>query len=265
MALLQNGYRDFSSGVRIFGATASNSAYPYALMSNRWRTSTSRNLTAGTGIATNLAGIPEGYRNQYTWVMPQSPGALGARNQIGGTGNFAAAGAMGVNAEAGLAGTGALSGTGALIISMVAAISGSGTISSASAQAFLQLAAALAGSGNIAGALTAIGHAAAILTGAGDADATATAKGTLAAAITVTGDLLTSANIADAILDDVDGVESGLTVRQALRIIAAAVAGEVSGAETATITFRSAVADDKDRIVATVSSGNRTAITYDLD
>lgn len=224
----------------------------------------------GRGAFTNTvweekSGVPDGYRPPYTWVIPIKPGGLSARNNTVGTGSFVGAIAGGKNGEATLAGTGALSGTGALIISMVAAISGSGTISNAQAQAFLQLAAVLAGEGDLAGALTAIGHAAAILTGVGDADATATAKGTLAAAITVTGDLLTSANIADAILDDVDGVESGLTVRQALRIIAAAVAGEVSGAETATITFRSAVADDKDRIVATVSSGNRTAITYDLD
>lgn len=211
------------------------------------------------------SGVPDGYRPPYTWVIPIKPGGLSARNNTVGTGSFVGAIAGGKNGEATLAGTGALNGTAALIVSLVAAISGSGTISNAQAQAFLQLAAALAGEGDLAGAITAIGHAAAILAGVGDADATATAKGTLAAAITVTGDLLTSANIADAILDDVDGVESGLTVRQALRIIAAAVAGEVSGAETATITFRSAVADDTNRIVATVSSGNRTAITYDLD
>lgn len=261
--ILQNGYRDFSSGVKIYGATVSNSAYPGALH-NRF-TSTARNFTAGEGITSDLAGIPEGYRNQYAWVQPQKAGALASRLQIFGTGAFSGSIAGGKNAEATLTGTGALNGTAALIVSLVAALSGSGTVSSAALLAYLNLAAVLAGEGDAAGTLTAIGHAQALLEGDGDADATATAKGTLAASITVTGDLLTSANIADAILDDVDGVESGLTVRQALRIIAAAVAGEVSGAETATITFRSAVADDKDRIVATVSSGNRTAITYDLD
>lgn len=125
MALLQNGYRDFSSGVRIFGATVSNSAYPYALLSNRWRTSTSRNLTAGEGITTELAGIPDGYRDRASWVMPQKPGALASRNQISGAGAATIAMAGGVNGEATLAGTGALSGIGALIISMVAALTGS--------------------------------------------------------------------------------------------------------------------------------------------
>jgi hypothetical protein len=42
--------------------------------------------------------------------------------------------------------------------------------------------------------------------------------------------------------------------------------GKVSGGGTTTITFANAVADDVDRIVATVdSNGNRTAITYDLE
>ena len=46
---------------------------------------------------------------------------------------------------------------------------------------------------------------------------------------------------------------------------AAANAAKLSGAATTTITIRNAVADSKDRIVATVDSdGNRSAITYDL-
>lgn len=60
-------------------------------------------------------------------------------------------------------------------------------------------------------------------------------------------------------------VETGLTVRETLRLCAAALAGKISGADGSTITIRNAVADDADRIVATVDTdGNRTAITYDL-
>ncbi len=70
---------------------------------------------------------------------------------------------------------------------------------------------------------------------------------------------------ADAHLDRADGIEVGLTPRQAQRLIAAATAGKLSGAATTTNTIRNAVADSKDRIVATVdSSGNRSAITVDL-
>jgi len=60
-------------------------------------------------------------------------------------------------------------------------------------------------------------------------------------------------------------IETGLTLKQSLRLIAAATAGKLSGAATATNTIRNAVADDKNRITATVDAdGNRTAITYDL-
>lgn len=71
--------------------------------------------------------------------------------------------------------------------------------------------------------------------------------------------------IADALLDRVDAVETGLTFRQALRLMAAALAGKLSGAATATVSIRNAVADSKARITATVDSdGNRSSITTDL-
>ena len=61
-------------------------------------------------------------------------------------------------------------------------------------------------------------------------------------------------------------IESGLTASQAMRLIVAALAGKVSGADGSTVTIRNAVADDADRIIATVDAdGNRTAFTYDLD
>lgn len=61
------------------------------------------------------------------------------------------------------------------------------------------------------------------------------------------------------------GIETGLTPRQAMRLIAAATAGKLSGAATVTVTIRNAVADDANRIVATVDAdGNRTAIAYSL-
>jgi hypothetical protein len=63
--------------------------------------------------------------------------------------------------------------------------------------------------------------------------------------------------------DLVNGIETGFTPRESMRLIAAATAGKVSGAETTTNTFRS-LDDSEDRIVATVDAdGNRTAITYD--
>jgi hypothetical protein len=80
-----------------------------------------------------------------------------------------------------------------------------------------------------------------------------------------TGFSLTSGerdSIAAALLDLADGVESGKTLRQSLRIMASVVAGKISGAGTGTETFRS-LDDSGDRAVVTVdASGNRTAVTY---
>lgn len=69
----------------------------------------------------------------------------------------------------------------------------------------------------------------------------------------------------DAFLDKTDGVETDLTVREALRLVLAVLGGKLSGAGTGTEVFRNAVADTKARVTATVdTAGNRTAITTDL-
>src|SRR3990172_3713325 len=71
--------------------------------------------------------------------------------------------------------------------------------------------------------------------------------------------------VADALLDRVDAIEVGLTFRQAVAIMAAALAGKPSGLPGLTPIFRNAVADSKNRISATVDAdGNRLTITYDL-
>lgn len=75
-----------------------------------------------------------------------------------------------------------------------------------------------------------------------------------------TGYRLSSTGVDD-VLDEV--VEGAYTVRHYLRLVAAALAGKLSGAATATITIRD-IGDSKNRITATVDSdGNRTAVTLD--
>lgn len=64
----------------------------------------------------------------------------------------------------------------------------------------------------------------------------------------------------DAILDDTIG-DGTLTMRQALRVLVAGMAGKLSGAATTTITIRNA-ADTANVIVATCDAdGNRSAVT----
>ena len=98
-----------------------------------------------------------------------------------------------------------------------------------------------------------------------DAAGTRTAVGLATANLdTQLGDLPTAAENATALLDAANGVETGLTPREALRLTSAALAGKISGAETTTVVIRN-TADTKDRITATVDAdGNRTAITTDL-
>lgn len=71
-------------------------------------------------------------------------------------------------------------------------------------------------------------------------------------------------DIPTSIFDSSNGIETGLTFRQAIRLAMAVLAGKVSGAGTNTEVFRNAVADSKARVTVTVdTSGNRSAISYD--
>lgn len=71
--------------------------------------------------------------------------------------------------------------------------------------------------------------------------------------------------IADAYLDRTDAVETGLTPRGQMRIVAAAECGVLSGAGTSTMLMRNAVANSKTRLTATVDgTGNRTAVGTDV-
>jgi hypothetical protein len=72
-----------------------------------------------------------------------------------------------------------------------------------------------------------------------------------------------SSALADAILDRTAGVETGITLRQALRLILASAAGPLSGADTSSISIKAAD-NSKTRIVASVdASGNRTSVSLD--
>jgi hypothetical protein len=76
------------------------------------------------------------------------------------------------------------------------------------------------------------------------------------------GDAMTLTNAGiDAILDRSNGVETGYTLRQAMRLILSTLCGKLSGAATTTVTIRD-VNDTVNRVTATVdSNGNRSAVT----
>lgn len=261
MALLQNGYRDFSSGVRIFGATASNNAYPYALIGNSALSGTKRNIIAGEAWTDEKLGLPYGYRNEYAWLQPQKNGGLKSVNEVEGVASASFAIAGGKNGEATISGSGALTATGGLVVSGTASIAGSVSIS-ASVLAALNGTASISCSGSVTATLVAKGWGIAALTGSATITATRYATGTLEADITPFTEL-SPTSLANAVW--AQALEAGYTAEEMMRVMAAALAGEVSGAGTSTVTIRD-IADTTDRIVASVDgSGNRTAVTLDVD
>jgi hypothetical protein len=102
---------------------------------------------------------------------------------------------------------------------------------------------------------------AAALSCAGDSSITWTPHQLLKPKLTVNvGSVPSAEDIAQAVWGMKNGIETGWTPRESMRILAAALAGKSSNGGK---TFRS-ITDAKDRIVGTVDgSGNRTAITLD--
>lgn len=76
-------------------------------------------------------------------------------------------------------------------------------------------------------------------------------------------DIPTANANADALLDRTDGVETGMTLREAQRIQLSAAGGKLSGAATTLVKIRD-TSDTKDRITSVVDAdGNRVSVTLD--
>jgi hypothetical protein len=221
-----------------------------------------RNRFTATGLDP-ITSHPLGTAPGKALVAAQKDGGIGGRNNIVGLGEFTGAGALGINIEGALAGVALLEAIGQLVVSAVATIDGVATVSG-NVLAALGAAATLTAQGELTGAASALGWAISALQGEAATDFTPYGTGALAATIDVAAVTdLTAGAIADEILD-AQMVETGLSVRETLRLCAAALAGKVSISGN-TVTIRNAVADDTDRIVATTTTeGERTAITYDV-
>ena len=211
-------------------------------------------------------GTPNGARHPVAFVPAQKAGGLASRSE----GNFAFT--MGsLNLAAGVNIDGATSFAFTVDdaqLNLVVSASGDATVTFSTTSL---LAGALQAEGT-----TSVTFTVPTVTLGAVISATATAGVTFSAAATsfglgfmegstvTTGDILTAGQVADEVWSRL--IESGLTAEDALKLIAAATAGEVSGGGTTTVTIRNAVADTKNRITATVDAeGNRTAIAYDLD
>jgi hypothetical protein len=101
----------------------------------------------------------------------------------------------------------------------------------------------------------------ATITGTG-AVITALPKGRARPSATIRVNALSQDDVTGAVLESV--IEPGMTLKQALRLVTAALAGKANVSGTS-VTFRD-VNDTKNRITATVAAdGDRTAVTLDAD
>lgn len=206
---------------------------------------------------------PDGVRHPVAFIPAQKAGGMASRSNILGEAAVVANGAMGINNTAALSGLGQITNAPLqLIVSAIAALTGSGTIATAGLAGKLEAVAALAGTGDVTAAIGALAGIFADLDGDGALTGTIRALGYMDADVTPFTEL-SPQSLAAAVWNNI--IESGLTAEDAMKLITAATAGKVSGGGTSTNTIRNAVADSKDRIVATVDvDGNRTAIVYDL-
>jgi hypothetical protein len=234
-----------------------------AVPANWGRNGSIHNISLQTGAdVLELLSVPAGYGGRG-WKLPITAGGLSSHNAANGLAAWTAKIAAGRNLAATFAGVAAYTGTGQLVVSGVGSFAGVGAFAG-NVTAALGAVGSFAGVAAFSGAVLAKGNIVGAFTGVASFVAIRYASGSLAGSF-APAITLEAQGFSSYLLDQED-VETGLTLRQALRLVTAATAGKISGGGTATVTIRNAVADGVDRVVATVdSSGNRTAITYDLD
>jgi len=271
MGLLGNGIRNAYNNLEYVGGNATTSgAYSAEVAVQSLVDDESGAFSRGGGRVvgvTDRAAIPEGYLHPNCFHMPVKGGGMASRGRIVGTGGVSLAVlAGGLNAIASLSGSGDITNAQLqLIVNAIASLSGSGDLT-ASIIGKLEAAAALSGSGDVEGALGAIADLVASLSGSGEVVGTATALGHMSIDITSAGDLLSTANVGDAVFNAI--CEAGFSYGDVVRILAAVAAGKTTitdlGGGNATVIFRD-LNDTKDRVEASMTDSERTALTIDND
>ncbi len=211
-------------------------------------------------IVSNKSAIPNGSRPPNSSSLPIKEGGISTYRSVGSTltsvGDLVPALPMTASTTSVLVGSGSMSKLVPILASGTATLTGNGSLSAiktmtASGTATLTGDAALSALAKI--------YASKTVNLTGNAALSATAH----MVATNPSEQLSVSQISTDILDSQD-IETGVSLREALRVMLAALAGKVSGAGTSTITFRN-VSDDKNRIVADVdTNGNRTTVTLDV-
>lgn len=117
--------------------------------------------------------------------------------------------------------------------------------------------------GNVAGSVGSVTAGVTVSVNGDKTGYTLTAAYDLAKTAAQVADVPTANQNADALLDRANAIEAGFSLRYAIRVTLAALAGKVSGADANAPIFRNAT-DTKDRIAATTDAdGNRSVVTLD--
>lgn len=202
-------------------------------------------------------GTPSSVRPPAAWILAPTAGGMSTRNEIDGTGTLTGAGARGVNGVATITAAGDLAGTGQLVVSGAVSIVATGTLSG-NVVAALAASAAVTGAGTLTAVRSALANGVAVVTASGTLVGANNAVGHMAADITnVPAGVTTPDQVWDSVL-----IETGLTAREAMRILAAVVAGRAE-ASGSSISFYNALGDNTVRVEATVDgTGNRTGMVW---
>jgi hypothetical protein len=242
-------------------------------------------LTQGGGIAVNITGsgtVTNPSLNILAWALANLAGAGGITTAELLTPFLLAADLAGAGSISEAAMTG--------VVKLLVDLSGAGELTDPDLKAYAQLVASISGAGDMEGLIQGISWLVASILAEGDVEGDVKSKMFMQASIQATGDVLTAQSVAAAVWESLAAVyntagsmgekvndagsasnpwteiiESGYTAAEILRIVTAAIAGKVSGAEGTNPKFRD-LADTKDRIDATTDQyGNRTAVTLDAD
>lgn len=221
-----------------------------------------RNREFGAFVST-FSAYPNGTRASQSFIQPRSAGSLASYNRarlelvpsatLTPALPMTASGSMAISVlAADLDQIVALIASGSAVISALTANLSAGVLMAANSAASMSVSSAQLG-----GIIPVDASASMTLT----PDVVMTAKAFMVA--TAGGPTpLSPEGLSQTLLDSSE-IESGYSMRESLRLMLAAMAGKVSGAETSTVILRD-VNDTKNRIVATVDgNGNRTAVTHD--
>jgi len=254
LSLKRNGRANFNNALSIRGASFSNATGSYL-------NATLRNRVVG-GLSAIFMAYSNGTLAPSAFILPQKPGSMASYTEVRMALTPTATLTPGLPMEASSSMVLTLvNATADRVISIVAsdtlAISvttadlTSAVGASASATGTLSTSVTLGGIFDVVGSASLVGAPTFVMTALGGMVATAGGPTELS-----------PEGLSLELLDN-QNIETGVSLRETMRLVLSALAGKLSGAPGTTITIRN-VTDDKDRIVATVdSSGNRSSIIYD--